>query len=81
MNTFEKNYIGKGTQVENLDIVTVCINIDDAQQHIFEYEGKNYLRFELARMKETSKYGKTHTCYVSQKVPQEQSPAKGRKKK
>ena len=60
--------------MESKDIVTINIAMDDASEFIFEYDGKKYLRFEIARMKETSQYGKTHTCYVS-KLEEEKEPA------
>ena len=74
MKNFKKIYIGKGTQVEDMDMVTVNIDMDQASEFIFEYDGKKYLRFEVARMKETSQYGKTHTCYVS-KLEEADEPA------
>lgn len=46
--------------MNNLDIVRVTINMDEAEAHIFEYEGKRYLRFELAGLKQPDNYGKTH---------------------
>lgn len=67
MTTYSKNYIGKGKKVNNLDIVTVTINMEEAEAHIFEFEGKKYLRFELAALKQADNYGKTHTAYVSQR--------------
>ena len=76
MTNFEKIYIGKGTQVENLDIVTVNIDMETAEQFIFEYDGKKYLRFVIARMKEVSQYGKTHTCYTTKLVENTQEVKK-----
>lgn len=65
---FEKNYIGKGTQVEGMDIVKVSIAMDDVEQFIHEYKDKKYLTFEVAKMKKADDYGKTHTAYVSTEV-------------
>ena len=75
MTTYSKNYIGKGKKVNNLDIVTVTINMEEAEAHIFEFEGKKYLRFELAALKQADNYGKTHTAYISQReVAEEKKP-------
>ena len=60
--------------MESKDIVTINIAMDDASEFIFEYDGKKYLRFEVARMQKTSQYGKTHTCYVS-KLEEADEPA------
>lgn len=68
---FKKNYIGKGKQVEGLDIVKVSINIDKAEEFFHEYKGERYLTLEVARMKEVDDYGKTHTVYVSAEVKDE----------
>ncbi len=70
MKKFEKQYIGKGTKVADLEIVTVVLKMDDAQEHIFEIEGNRYLKFEISKLRETDKYGRTHTCYVSKLVEQ-----------
>jgi len=61
---FVKNFIGKGAKVSEFDIVKVTICIDDAKPFFYEYEGKQYLSFEVAQMKQPDSYGKTHTCYV-----------------
>jgi len=36
----QKNYIEKGTQVENLDIVKVTIRVEELLQHKHELKGK-----------------------------------------
>lgn len=68
MRTFEKNYIGKGKKVENLDIITVTLKMEEAEKHIFEVEGKKYLKFEVAALQNTDKYGRTHTAYISKLI-------------
>ncbi len=68
MRTFEKNYIGKGRKVDNLEIVTVTLKMEEAEKHIFEYEGQKYLKFEVAALQNADKYGRTHTAYISKLV-------------
>ena len=70
MTTFEKHYIGKGTKLENLDIVKVVIPVELIEEAIFENkkDGKKYLSFEVAKLKEADKFGRTHTCYYQTKV-------------
>jgi len=64
---FSKKYIGKGKQVENMDIVEVSLNMAELQKYTFEYEGETYIKFNVAKLKEPDHYGKTHTVYVSVK--------------
>ena len=75
MTTFEKHYIGKGTQVNNLEIVKVVIPAEGIEAAIFEKEGVKYLGFEVAKMKTPDKFGRTHTCYYQTKVHTEDSAA------
>ena len=75
MTTFEKHYIGKGTQVPNLSIVKVVIPIENIQDAIFEKDGKEYLSFEIAKLKNPDKFGRDYTCYYQQKVHTEDAPS------
>lgn len=72
MAQFEKTYIGKGSKIKDLDIVRVSISRESLEEilndHIVDYEGKVYLVFKMAALKEAYQYGKTHTVYVSKKV-------------
>lgn len=71
MAQFEKTYIGKGSKIKDLDIVRVSISRENFEQilndHLVEYEGKEYLILEVAALKEADQYGKTHTVYISKK--------------
>ena len=84
MTTFEKHYIGKGTQVENLDIVRIVLPVEGLEAAVFEKNGVKYLSFEVAKLKQEDKFGRTHTCYyqtkVSSTIPtQDEEPAKQKK--
>jgi hypothetical protein len=68
MKTFVKNFIGKAKKVNNLDIVQVTLNIEKIEDFIFEYEGKRYLKFEVAMRQSPDNYGNTHSVYVNQLV-------------
>lgn len=72
MAQFEKIYIGKGSKIKDLDIVRVSIARENLEEilsdHMVEYEGKEYFIFEVAALKETDKYGKSHAAYISKKV-------------
>lgn len=77
MTTFEKHYIGKGTQVNDLDIVKVVIPMDQILKATFEKDGITYVSFEVAKMKSPDKFNRTHTCYYQTKEQSE--PAKDQK--
>ena len=87
MTTFDKHYIGKGTQVDNFDIVKVVIPVDKIQDAIFERDGIQYVSFEIAKMKQPDRYNRTHTCYYTTKQTEPKSdkapekPQKSDKKK
>ncbi|MEX2592885.1 MAG: hypothetical protein WD426_08920 [Anditalea sp.] len=82
MSQFKKTYIGKGTRVKDLHIIRVSISKETLEEilrdHMVDYEGKEYLVFEVAGLKEPDQYGKTHTVYISKKVP---APKTGKRKK
>jgi hypothetical protein len=67
---FSKKYIGKGKQVENKNMVEVSLNMAELQNHTFEYKGETFVKFNVAKLKEPDQYGKTHTVYLSVKVPE-----------
>lgn len=72
MTQFEKNYIGKGTRVKDLDIIRLCISKEKLEELIkkemVNYDGNEYLIFEVAALKEKDDYGRTHTIYINKKV-------------
>ncbi|MCX6231142.1 MAG: hypothetical protein NTZ33_06320 [Bacteroidetes bacterium] len=75
--TTTKNYIGKGKQVQNIDIIKVNIRFEEIAAIVYEKNGKSYVSFEIAKLKETDQFGNTHTCYFTTKV--EETPAKKKK--
>ena len=68
MTTFEKHYIGKGTQVENLYIINIVLPVEGLEKAVFEKNGVKYLNFEVAKLRGEDKLGRTHTCYYQTKV-------------
>ena len=84
MTTFEKHYIGKGTQVENLDIIKIVLPVEGLEKAVFEMNGVKYLSFEVAKLRGEDKFGRTHTCYyqckVSSAIPTQDEAAEKQKK-
>lgn len=65
MKKYNKSYIGKGTAVAGMDIVKVTLKVEDLLKVTHEFQGVEYLTFELAKMQSKDDYGRTHTAYVS----------------
>ena len=83
MKTFVKNYIGKGKQVAGLAIAKVTCKLEDLQKFAYEYDGIEYVTFEVAKMKTPDNFGRDYTVYVSTKEeveePQTQTKRKDKK--
>ena len=66
--TTTKNYIGKGKQVQNIDIVKVNLRFEELAAIAYEKNGKTYVSFEIAKLREPDQFGNTHTCYYSKQA-------------
>ena len=81
MATFEKNYIGKGIKVKDLDIIRVSISRETLEEiiksHLVDYEGHEFMVFEVAALKEPDQ--STHTAYISKKVSAPKGSGKKKK--
>ena len=74
---YSKAYIGKGVQHDKLDLVRVTLKIEELLKHQHEFQGEKLLTFELSRLQEPDKFGRTHTAFVS--VKEEAEPEKPKK--
>jgi hypothetical protein len=80
MTSFRKEYLGKGVRHEKLDLVKVTLRMDEVLKHKHEFEGDEYITFEVAKLQDPDKFGRTHTAYVSVKEKtSEAEPEKGQK--
>lgn len=56
----------KGSKTKDLDLVRVSIPREQLEEivddHMVEYEGKEYFVFEMTALREADQYGKTHTA-------------------
>ena len=75
---FKKNYIGKGKQVvtkagKKFEIVKVTLKVSEIEKFKHEYEGEEYLTFEVAKMQKPDDFNRSHTAYVTtrEEVPAE----------
>jgi len=80
MKTFKKFYIGKGKQIEGLNIAKCTCHLEDLQKFSYEYDGVKYVTFEVAKMKQADNFGRDYTLYVSKKEEAEGESKKASKK-
>ena len=84
---YEKIYIGKGTQVPNLQIAKVTVRLEEIEKIAYDRDGVKYVTFEVAKLREPDKFGRAFTCYYSKRVNGTEEPApkknpkKGKKEK
>lgn len=67
----EKIYVGNGTSKfdGNQVACSVCLT-DLPQEHMFEYNGKKYIKLIVQEKKNTDEYGKTHYVAVDTWKPE-----------
>jgi len=72
MKTYKKNYIGKGTENANITgLVRMTIPVAEVGKYKHEFEGVEYFTFEMAPLRESDRFGRTHTAWVS--TPEEEA--------
>ena len=67
MKKFQKHFVGKGKQVEGLQIIKVTVNMKDLNDLSYDFNGETYATFEVAKMKKADQFGREFTVYVSHK--------------
>ena len=67
----EKKYVGNGKQVGKYELINFTISEEKARDSWIEYNGKKYLKLTLGKKKEVDMYGKTHTIWVDEYVPEQ----------
>lgn len=65
METFVKNFIGKGKKLKDLEIVRVTLKLEEIERFQYQYGETKFLTFELAKMKSSDAYGRDYCAYVS----------------
>ena len=67
-NQKSRIYIGKGVKPNpDYDLVNHAICIDDCEPYFSEFNGRRWLRFTTASLREKDKYGKTHTVFITER--------------
>jgi hypothetical protein len=65
MKKFVKNYIGKGTKVEGLEIIKVSMKISDILKYAHKYNDEDYISLEVAKLQTPDNFGHDYTVYVN----------------
>jgi len=73
----DKIFVGNGKQVfDNLVSVSLCLT-DIPQEHIFEYNGKKYIKLNVGAKKDVAdQYCKTHHVSIDTYKPEAKSEPK-----
>mgnify|MGYP005700502181 FL=1 len=72
----EKKYVGSGRQVKNYDLINFTIAEDKTKDAWIEYNGRKFLNLSIGKKKEVDQYGKTHTIWIDEYVPEQQKESK-----
>jgi hypothetical protein len=71
----EKKYVGSGKKVGNYDLINFTISEEKTKDAWIEYNGKKYLKLTIGNKKEADQYGKTHSVWLDEYVPEQKSEA------
>lgn len=69
----EKKYVGSGKKVGNYDLINFTISEEKTKGAWIEYKGKRYLKLTIGNKKEADQYGKTHSVWLDEYVPEQKS--------
>jgi hypothetical protein len=71
----DKIYLGKGRASDEYDLVnfSICLSDIPKEKIVTAKNKKKYLNLTVARMKEPDKYNKTHTVYIDDYKPKNES--------
>ena len=67
----DKIYVGSGKSSNYGVNISVCLT-DLPKEHIFEYNGKKYIKLTVNEKREVDQYGKTHSVSVNTWKPDNQ---------
>ena len=64
-NKKEKIYVGNGKEKfeGNMVQISVCLT-ELPKEHVFEFDGKKYIKLNVVKKKEVDQYGKSHYIEV-----------------
>jgi len=70
-NKTERFYVGNGVEKFDGDQVACSLCLSDLpKEHVFEYEGKKYIKLKVTKKREVDQYGKSHYVEVDTWKPE-----------
>jgi hypothetical protein len=74
MDKQERIYVGNGKEFGDYGGVNLSICLSNLpKEHVFEYNGKKYIKLKVGKRKEVNEYGKTHYVEVDTYKPEEKT--------
>ena len=74
MSNQDKIYCGSGVSKFDGDMVQASICLTDLpKEHMFEYNGKKYIKIKVCKKREVDQHGKTHYVEVDTWKPDQQN--------
>lgn len=71
MSDNKRTFVGGGKKAEKFDIVNFSVCLSDIDKsHIFEYNGKKYVKLSVGAKREVDQYGKTHAVWIDDYKPE-----------
>jgi hypothetical protein len=72
----QKIYVGSGKEWGQYGNVGITVCVDDITPHVFEYNGKHYVKLNVSKKQQTDQYGKTHSVSVDTWKPEQKEETK-----
>ena len=70
----EKIYCGSGVEKFDGKLIEITINLTDLpSEHIFEYNGKKYIKLKVQKKNAVDKFNKTHSVEVNTWKPEKKT--------
>lgn len=69
----EKKYVGSGKKVGSYDLVNFTISEESTKDAWIVYNGKRYLKLTIGNKKSVDQYGKTHSVWLDEFVPEQRT--------
>tara|TARA_R110001583_G_scaffold21580_2_gene82007 strand:- start:415 stop:675 length:261 start_codon:yes stop_codon:yes gene_type:complete len=71
-NKTEKIFVGSGKEKFDGNMVETSLCLTDIpKEHVFEFEGKKYIKLNVVKKREADQYGKSHYIEVNTWKPEE----------
>ena len=74
-----RNYVGNGTQSGEY-YVNLSLKKSQLDPHFYEYNGEQYVRLTVGKLREANEWGKTHSVWVNDYDPNKSNEGDSPKK-